>query len=234
MLAWITGLDVRFGSLADISQNSSFQDERCFGPLPRTVARSRKLGNPNASGLRLVFRLDVDGDYRLAHLLFNCVLDTVANFVSAGDTHIPRHHQASAQAGRFRSRHLEDWPSKLMAKIPAANVKLKRVYESPAATDGTRILIDRLWPRGISKEKAALDQWMKEIAPSTKLRKWFGHDPDRWEEFRRRYATEVHDNAALLDQLRSFARRGPITLVYSAHDELHNDAIVLRDLVLGR
>ena len=112
--------------------------------------------------------------------------------------------KASAQAGRFRSRHLEDWPSKLMAKIPAANVKLKRAYEPPAATDGTRILIDRLWPRGISKEKAALDQWMKEIAPSTKLRKWFGHDPARWDEFRRRYATEVHDNAAFLDQLRSF------------------------------
>ena len=72
------------------------------------------------------------------------------------------------------------------------------------------------------------------IAPSTKLRKWFGHDPARWDEFRRRYATEVHDNAALLDQLRSFARAGPITLVYSAHDELHNDAVVLRDLVLGR
>ena len=82
-----------------------------------------------------------------------------------------------------------------MAKTPAANVKLKRAYEPPAAADGTRILIDRLWPRGISKEKAALDQWMKEIAPSTKLRKWFGHDPARWDEFRRRYATEVHDNA---------------------------------------
>jgi len=122
----------------------------------------------------------------------------------------------------------------MTAKIPGANVKLKRAYEPPAATDGTRILIDRLWPRGISKKKAALDQWMKEIAPSTKLRKWFGHDPARWDEFRRRYAAEVHDNAALLDQLRSFARRGPITLVYSAHDELHNDAVVLRDLVLGR
>ena len=122
----------------------------------------------------------------------------------------------------------------MTAKIPAANVKLKRAYDLPAATDGTRILIDRLWPRGISKEKAALDQWMKEIAPSTKLGKWFGHDPARWDEFRRRYATEVHDNAALLDQLRSSARHGPITLVYSAHDELRNDAVVLRDLVLGR
>jgi uncharacterized protein YeaO (DUF488 family) len=121
----------------------------------------------------------------------------------------------------------------MTTKIPAANVKLKRAYEPPAPTDGTRILIDRLWPRGISKEKVAVDQWMKEIAPSTNLRKWFGHDPARWVEFRRRYAAELQENSALLDQLRSFARDGPITLVYSAHDELHNDAIVLRDLVLG-
>jgi uncharacterized protein YeaO (DUF488 family) len=119
-------------------------------------------------------------------------------------------------------------------KIPAANVKLKRAYEPPTAEDGARILIDRLWPRGISKKKAALDQWMKDIAPSAKLRKWFGHDPTRWEEFRRRYADEVHQNSALLDQLRSLARQGPITLVYSAHDEVHNDAVVLRDLLLGR
>jgi uncharacterized protein YeaO (DUF488 family) len=101
----------------------------------------------------------------------------------------------------------------MTTKIPAANVKLKRAYEPPAATDSTRILIDRLWPRGISKKKAALDQWMKEIAPSTKLRKWFGHDPARWHEFRRRYAAELQENSSLLDQLRSFARHGPITLV---------------------
>jgi len=119
-------------------------------------------------------------------------------------------------------------------RIPAANVKLKRAYESPAAADGTRVLIDRLWPRGISKEKAALDQWMKDIAPSNQLRKWFGHDPARWNEFRRRYAAEVHKNPHLLEQLRSVARDGPITLVYSARDEAHNDAIVLRDLILGR
>jgi uncharacterized protein YeaO (DUF488 family) len=122
----------------------------------------------------------------------------------------------------------------MSTKVPAANVKLKRAYESPAAGDGTRILIDRLWPRGISKKKAALDQWMKDIAPSAELRKWFGHDPARWEEFRRRYAEEVHHNSVLLDQLRSFARHGPVTLVYAAHDEVHNDAVVLRDLLLGR
>ena len=91
----------------------------------------------------------------------------------------------------------------MKTKIPASNVNLKRAYEPPAADDGTRILIDRLWPRGISKERAAIDQWMKDISPSTELRKWFGHDPARWNEFRRRYAQEVHQNSDLLDQLRS-------------------------------
>jgi uncharacterized protein YeaO (DUF488 family) len=118
-------------------------------------------------------------------------------------------------------------------KVPVDNVKLKRAYEPPAADDGMRILVDRLWPRGISKERAAIDQWMKEISPSTELRKWFGHDPARWNEFRRRYAKEVRQNTDLLDQLRSLARQGPITLVYSAHDEEHNDAVELRHVILG-
>jgi uncharacterized protein YeaO (DUF488 family) len=118
-------------------------------------------------------------------------------------------------------------------KVPVDNVKLKRAYEPPAADDGMRILVDRLWPRGISKERAAIDQWMKETSPSTELRKWFGHDPARWNEFRRRYAKEVRQNTDLLDQLRSLAWQGPITLVYSAHDEEHNDAVELRHLILG-
>jgi uncharacterized protein YeaO (DUF488 family) len=118
-------------------------------------------------------------------------------------------------------------------KVPVDNVKLKRAYEPPAADDGMRILVDRLWPRGISKERAAIDQWMKEISPSTELRKWFCHDPARWNEFRRRYAKEVRQNTDLLDQLRSLARQGPITLIYSAHDEEHNDAVELRHLILG-
>jgi uncharacterized protein YeaO (DUF488 family) len=118
--------------------------------------------------------------------------------------------------------------------VPAANVRLKRAYEPVDAADGTRVLVDRLWPRGVSKVDAVLDQWMKEIAPSTELRKWFGHDPDRWEEFCRRYSEELHQNAELLSQLRSLARQSPVTLVYSAHDEVHNDAIVLRDVILGR
>jgi uncharacterized protein YeaO (DUF488 family) len=120
-----------------------------------------------------------------------------------------------------------------MKTIQAENVKLKRAYQAPAAGDGARILVDRLWPRGVSKKDAALSLWMKEIAPSTELRKWFGHDPDRWNEFRERYASEIDRNSILLDQLRSLALKGPITLVYSAHDENHSDAIVLRDMILG-
>jgi len=119
-------------------------------------------------------------------------------------------------------------------RISAANVSLKRAYEAVEAKDGRRVLVDRLWPRGVSKARAALDQWMKEIAPTTKLRKWFGHDPDRWPEFCRRYGAELHRNSELLTHLRSFARSGPLTLVYSAHDEIHNDAVVLRDVILGR
>lgn len=118
--------------------------------------------------------------------------------------------------------------------IAAKNVRLKRAYEPRAVGDGTRILIDRLWPRGVSKARAAIDQWMKDIAPSTELRKWFGHEPARWGEFRRRYAEEVRRNAELFSQLRALARAGRVTLVYSAHDEAHNDAIVLRELILGR
>ena len=120
------------------------------------------------------------------------------------------------------------------AKVPAANIKLKRAYNPPSPDDGTRVLVDRLWPRGISKQKAALDRWMKEIAPSTELRKWFDHDPKRWTEFRRRYAEELREHPDLVAELRSFARQGRITLVYAAHDETHNDAVVLRDVLLGR
>jgi uncharacterized protein YeaO (DUF488 family) len=118
--------------------------------------------------------------------------------------------------------------------IAAANVRLKRAYEPPARSDGARILIDRLWPRGVTKKSAAIDEWLKDIAPSTALRKWFGHDPARWQEFRRRYEGEVRQNPEHLGSLRARARRGPITLVFSAHDEVHNDAVVLRQLLLGR
>jgi uncharacterized protein YeaO (DUF488 family) len=119
-------------------------------------------------------------------------------------------------------------------RIMADHVKLKRAYDPAAVYDGTRILIDRLWPRGVKKADAAIDQWVKDIAPSTGLRKWFGHDPARWQEFRRRYTREVHQHPNELNKLRTLARRGRITLVFSAHDEIHNDAIALRDFLLGR
>jgi uncharacterized protein YeaO (DUF488 family) len=122
----------------------------------------------------------------------------------------------------------------MSAKIAAGNVKLKRAYEPHDPQDGTRVLIDRLWPRGVSKADAAVDLWLKDIAPSTELRKWFGHDPALWEEFQERYTEEVRGHPQALDQLRDLARQGPVTLVYAAHDELHNDAVVLRGLVLGR
>jgi uncharacterized protein YeaO (DUF488 family) len=122
----------------------------------------------------------------------------------------------------------------MIKRITADHVKLKRAYEPAAPDDGTRILVDRLWPRGVKKSDAAIDQWIKDIAPSTALRKWFGHDPERWAEFRSRYAVEVHEHPEQLERLRALASRGQITLVYSAHDEVHNDAVVLRSLLLGR
>jgi uncharacterized protein YeaO (DUF488 family) len=117
-------------------------------------------------------------------------------------------------------------------RILSERVKLKRAYESPAAGDGKRVLVDRLWPRGVRKTEAAIDYWMKELAPSTELRKWFGHDPARWDEFRRRYAAELHEHRDELDQLRNLMQTGAVTLVYSAHDEAHNDAVVLREILL--
>ncbi len=120
----------------------------------------------------------------------------------------------------------------MSAKVPNANVRLKRAYETPAADDGARILVDRLWPRAVSKQALALDTWMKDIAPSPGLRRWFGHDPGRWHEFCRRYAAEVHEHQDLLDELRARARKGRITLVFSARDEAHNDAVALRGFIL--
>ncbi|MBN9507233.1 MAG: DUF488 domain-containing protein [Altererythrobacter sp.] len=116
--------------------------------------------------------------------------------------------------------------------IPASHLRLKRAYEPAEPDDGTRILIDRLWPRGVSKAKAALDDWIKDVAPSTELRKWFGHDPARWAEFQRRYRAELREQSEALDRIRALARAGVVTLVYSAHDEQHNDAVVLRSVLL--
>ena len=122
----------------------------------------------------------------------------------------------------------------MSARIPSGNVRLKRAYAPAEPGDGMRILVDRLWPRGVRKADAAVDLWLKDVAPSTALRKWFGHDPARWQAFRERYAEELRQRPEALSRIRELARKGPVTLVYSAHDEVHNDAVVLRELVLGR
>jgi uncharacterized protein YeaO (DUF488 family) len=111
------------------------------------------------------------------------------------------------------------------------NIKIKRAYEQPHKDDGLRILVDRLWPRGLTKEKARVDLWLKEIAPSTELRKWFAHDPDKWKRFRGRYGTELTHKHDLLRVLKQKAREGPITLIYGARDENHNEALVLKDFL---
>ncbi len=110
-------------------------------------------------------------------------------------------------------------------------IRLKRVYEAPSRADGLRVLVDRLWPRGLSKERAAVDLWLKDIAPSTELRKWFGHDPERWKEFQTRYRAELRDKKPLLDDLRERATKRTVTLLFGARDQEHNEAIVLQKLL---
>jgi uncharacterized protein YeaO (DUF488 family) len=113
------------------------------------------------------------------------------------------------------------------------DIRLKRIYEPAAAADGFRVLVDRVWPRGVTREEAALDLWMKEIGPSTALRKWFGHEPERWEAFRARYRSELREHEAELDELRRYAEKGRLTLLFGARDEQHNQAVVLREVLLG-
>ena len=110
-------------------------------------------------------------------------------------------------------------------------INLKRVYENPTPADGTRILVDRLWPRGLTKEKAGIDVWLKEIAPSTALRQWFGHDPAKWAEFQKRYREELRKNPAQVSLLKEQAKKGAITLVFGAKDEAHNEALVIQELL---
>ncbi|MGN6586647.1 MAG: DUF488 domain-containing protein [Solirubrobacterales bacterium] len=111
------------------------------------------------------------------------------------------------------------------------DVRTKRIYEKPAPGDGFRMLVDRVWPRGISRQRARLDEWDRTLSPSTELRKWFGHDPGRYEEFRRRYLEELQGHRDRLAELRSLARQGTLTLVYGAKDPAHNQAIVLAEVL---
>jgi uncharacterized protein YeaO (DUF488 family) len=111
------------------------------------------------------------------------------------------------------------------------DVRLKRAYEPAAAADGYRVLIDRIWPRGVSREEAHLDEWARELAPTSELRTWFGHEPARFEEFRRRYIEELEAHAEKLRELRRRARQETVTLVYGARDTEHNDAVVLAEIL---
>ncbi len=117
------------------------------------------------------------------------------------------------------------------AKRSAVEVRLKRAYEPAEVADGYRVLIDRLWPRGVSRQRASLDEWARELAPSPELRRWFGHEPSRFEEFRRRYKRELRAKRPRLAELRRRARDGTVTLVYAARDPEHNGAVVLAEVL---
>ncbi|REK16526.1 MAG: DUF488 domain-containing protein [Planctomycetota bacterium] len=110
-------------------------------------------------------------------------------------------------------------------------IQLKRVYETPSRKDGLRVLVDRLWPRGLTKQRAAVDLWLKELAPSTELRKWFGHEPDKWKEFQTRYRKEIREKTELVHDLQKRAAKDTVTLVYGARDEERNQAVVLKQII---
>ena len=113
------------------------------------------------------------------------------------------------------------------------SVKIKRIYDPAERGDGYRVLVDRLWPRGVSRERAQLDEWARELAPSSELRKWFNHEPVRFDEFRSRYREELRERRPQVEDLRRRARDGPVTLLYAARDREHNDAVVLEELLSG-
>jgi uncharacterized protein YeaO (DUF488 family) len=112
-----------------------------------------------------------------------------------------------------------------------ARIRLRRAYDAPTGTDGYRVLVDRLWPRGVSKDDAHIDDWARELAPSDELRRWFGHDPQRWDTFVQRYRAELDQHGETFDRLVERVRHGPVTLVYGARDAQHNNAVVLRDVL---
>lgn len=113
-------------------------------------------------------------------------------------------------------------------------IRLRRVYDPPDESDGYRVLVDRVWPRGVSKEAARLDAWVRDLAPSHELRRWFGHDPDRWAQFRERYLDELRQHEEALDELAARAVKATVTLLYGARDERHNNAVVVREAIERR
>ena len=111
------------------------------------------------------------------------------------------------------------------------SIRLKRVYDKPAKADGRRVLVDRIWPRGLKKNEARIDQWLKEIAPSTALRKWFAHDPGKWREFKKRYSAELDDQREQVEQLARAAKKRTVTLLFGAKDTEHNNAVALKEYI---
>jgi uncharacterized protein YeaO (DUF488 family) len=124
--------------------------------------------------------------------------------------------------------------SEVQMALEQPNFSIKRVYEPAEASDGARVLVDRLWPRGVSKQEAGISLWLKDVAPSSPLRKWFGHDPKRWSDFRRKYREDLERNDDAVTQIRDLAKQGPVTLIYSARDVVHNQAQVLAEYLEGR
>ena len=122
----------------------------------------------------------------------------------------------------------------MVESCSSMRVKIKRVYEPPDERDGKRILVDRLWPRGLSKQSAKIDLWLKDIAPSTQLRTWFGHDPGKWVDFQKRYRAELREDYEALAILKSEVAQGPVTLLYGAKDEEHNQAVVLQNILSSK
>ena len=123
------------------------------------------------------------------------------------------------------------WNSRVRHEGKREMIQIKRVYDPPGPEDGKRILVDRLWPRGIKKEKLKMDEWLKEIAPSDKLRKWFSHDPKKYEEFKKRYAGELEEKSEILKRIKNEAKKGKVTILFSAKDAEHNNATVLKNLL---
>lgn len=113
-------------------------------------------------------------------------------------------------------------------------IRIKRAYDPSAPDDGRRVLVDRLWPRGMAREKAQVDEWLKDVAPSAALRSWFGHDPAKWDEFRERYRQELADHPDQLENLKRMAEQGTVTLLFAAKDQEHNNAVVLKGLLEGK
>lgn len=119
-----------------------------------------------------------------------------------------------------------------MKTVPV--IRLKRAYEKAESEDGARLLVERLWPRGVKKKALRIERWAKDVAPSTELRQWFGHDPEKWAEFKRRYFAELRANSEGWESILEQARRETVTLVYSSHEEVHNNAVALREFMLER